>query len=60
MLVTSPQGDASIGRLVTPQIESVTVFLDHLRSLGHQWVAHISGPVSYVHERVRADLLTRS
>jgi len=58
VLVTSRPGDASIGRLVTPEIETVTVFLDHLRSLGHRRVAHISGPMSYVHERVRADLLT--
>jgi len=58
VMVTSRQGDASIGRLVTPEIETVTVFLDHLRTLGHRRVAHISGPLAYVHERVRADLLT--
>ena len=58
VLVTSRPGDATIGRLVTPEIETVTVFLDHLRAFGHRRVAHISGPMSYVHERVRADLLT--
>jgi len=58
VMVTSRQGDAAIGRLVTPEIETVTVFLDHLRTLGHRRVAHISGPLAYVHERVRADLLT--
>ena len=58
VLVTSRQTDDDIGRLVTPEIETVTVFLDHLRALGHQRIAHISGPMRYVHERVRADLLT--
>ena len=58
VLVTSRQADDDIGRLVTPEIETVTVFLDHLRALGHQRIAHISGPMRYVHERVRADLLT--
>ncbi len=43
---------------MTPEIETVTVFLDHLRALGHERIAHISGPMRYVHERVRADLLT--
>jgi DNA-binding LacI/PurR family transcriptional regulator len=58
VLVTSRQADDDIGRLVTPEIETVTVFLDHLKALGHQRIAHISGPMRYVHERVRADLLT--
>ena len=58
VLVTSRQADDDIGRLVTPEIETVTVFLDHLRALGHERIAHISGPMIYVHERVRADLLT--
>jgi DNA-binding LacI/PurR family transcriptional regulator len=58
VLVTSRQVDDPIGRLITPEIETVTVFLEHLRALGHQRVAHISGPMSYVHEQVRVDLLT--
>ena len=58
VLVTSRQAADDIGRLVTPEIETVRVLLDHLRALGHQRIAHISGPIRYVHERVRADLLT--
>jgi DNA-binding LacI/PurR family transcriptional regulator len=58
VLVTSRQTGDEIGRLITPEVETVTVFLDHLRALGHQRIAHISGPMRYVHERVRADLLT--
>jgi DNA-binding LacI/PurR family transcriptional regulator len=58
VLVTSRLADDDIGRLVTPEIETVTVFLDHLRALGHERIAHISGPMRYVHESVRADLLT--
>jgi DNA-binding LacI/PurR family transcriptional regulator len=57
VVVTSRQTGDDIGRLVTPEIETVRVFLDHLRALGHQRIAHISGPIRYVHERVRADLL---
>ncbi len=59
VLVTSRPAADAIGRLVTPEIETVTVFLDHLRSHGHQRIAHISGPTAYVHEKVRAELLTR-
>jgi DNA-binding LacI/PurR family transcriptional regulator len=58
VLVTSRAAEDAVGRLVTPEIETVTVFLDHLRSFGHERIAHISGPKSYVHEQVRAQMLT--
>jgi DNA-binding LacI/PurR family transcriptional regulator len=58
VMVTSRQADDPIGRLITPEIDTITVFLDHLHALGHVRVAHISGPTTYVHERVRSDLLT--
>jgi len=58
VVVTSRRAGDSIGRLLTPEIETVRVFLDHLRALGHHRIAHISGPMRYVQERVRADLLT--
>jgi DNA-binding LacI/PurR family transcriptional regulator len=58
VLVTSRQAADDISRLLTPEIETVRAFLDHLRTLGHQRIAHFSGPMRYVHERVRADLLT--
>jgi len=59
VLVGSRDRDDHIGRLITPEIETVTVILDHLRSMGHRRIAHVSGPMTYVHERVRADLLTQ-
>jgi DNA-binding LacI/PurR family transcriptional regulator len=58
VLVTSRPADDAVGRLITPEIETVTVFLDHLRSFGHERIAHISGPMTYVHEQVRAQMLT--
>ncbi len=62
VLVTSRQHPGErddIARLVTPEIETITVLLDHLKSLGHKRIAHISGPMAYIHERVRVELLTR-
>ncbi len=59
VMVTSRDLDDRIGRLITPELETVTVLLDHLNAFGHRRIAHISGPMSYIHERVRADLLTR-
>lgn len=57
VMVTSRDLDDTIGRLITPELDTVTVLLDHLHTLGHKRVAHVSGPMSYIHERVRADLL---
>lgn len=57
VLVTSKDLDDPIGRLITPEIETVKVLLDHLHTLGHKRIAHVSGPTSYVHEQVRAELL---
>ncbi len=58
VLVTSRPAEDAIARLITPEIETVTVFLDHLLRLGHRRIAHISGPTAFVHEQVRAELLT--
>lgn len=58
VLVTSRDLDDQIGRLITPEGETVTMLLDHLDALGHKRIGHVSGPMTYVHERVRADLLT--
>lgn len=59
VLVTSRDQDDTVGRLITPEVETVTMLLDHLGALGHTNVAHVSGPMTFVHERVRAELLTR-
>lgn len=59
VLVTSRDRDDHIGRLITPEGETVTMLLDHLNALGHKRIGHVGGPMTYVHERVRADLLTR-
>ncbi|WP_295697254.1 LacI family DNA-binding transcriptional regulator [Lapillicoccus sp.] len=58
VMVTSSPIDDHIGRLITPEVETVTVMLDHLKSLGHKRIAHISGPTTYIHERVRAQMMT--
>jgi DNA-binding LacI/PurR family transcriptional regulator len=59
VMVTSRDLDDHIGRLITPELETVTVLLDHLNGLNHKRIGHVSGPMSYIHERVRADLLQR-
>ncbi|WP_449407024.1 LacI family DNA-binding transcriptional regulator [Microbacterium maritypicum] len=33
----------------------VTQIIEHLRAAGHERIAHVSGPLDYVHSRVRAD-----
>ncbi|MEO7058742.1 MAG: LacI family DNA-binding transcriptional regulator [Lapillicoccus sp.] len=57
VMVTSTSLDDHIGRLITPELETVTVMLDHLHSLGHRRIAHLSGPMDYIHERVRAEMM---
>lgn len=58
-MVTSVALDDGIGRLVTPEAQTVEVMLDHLHSLGHRDVAHLGGPLLYAHERVRAETMSR-
>lgn len=58
VMVTSSPLDDHIGRLITPELETVTVMLDHLNSLGHKQIAHLSGPTAFIHERVRARMMT--
>jgi len=53
VMVTSVALDDGIGRLVTPEAQTVQVMLDHLHSLGHREILHLSGPLVYAHERVR-------
>jgi DNA-binding LacI/PurR family transcriptional regulator len=56
VVVSSQQRDDQVGRLVTSARETVTLLLDHLADLGHTRVAHISGPLTFVHERMRGEL----
>jgi DNA-binding LacI/PurR family transcriptional regulator len=58
VVVTSREVDDGVGRLVSAPEETVSLLLDHLADLGHVRVAHVSGPLTYVHERIRVDLLT--
>ncbi len=60
VVVSSQESDDGAGRLVTSARETVTLMLDHLAELGHTQVAHISGPLSFLHERIRVDLFTGS
>ncbi|MDQ2756296.1 MAG: LacI family transcriptional regulator [Actinomycetota bacterium] len=59
VMVTSVGPPDGIGRLVTPEAQTVQVILDHLRSLGHREVVHLSGPLVYAHERVRTQTMAR-
>lgn len=59
VVVSSQSRDDGAGRLVTSQRETVTLLLDHLAELGHTDVAHVSGPLDFIHERVRVELFTR-
>ncbi|GAA1876745.1 LacI family DNA-binding transcriptional regulator [Lapillicoccus jejuensis] len=59
VMVTSVAKEDGIGRLVTPESETVRVMLDHLKSLGHKRIAHLSGPTAYLHERVRVETMQR-
>jgi DNA-binding LacI/PurR family transcriptional regulator len=58
VVVASRAVDDEAGRLVTSPEETVALVLDHLAGLGHVEVAHVSGPLSYVHEQIRVELLT--
>lgn len=59
VVVSSQARDDGAARLVTEPLDTVTLMLDHLGELGHTEIAHISGPLDFVHERVRVDLFTR-
>jgi DNA-binding LacI/PurR family transcriptional regulator len=57
VMVTSVAVDDGIGRLVTPEAQTVQVMLDHLSALGHREIVHLSGPLVYAHERVRTQTM---
>ncbi|GAA2794463.1 LacI family DNA-binding transcriptional regulator [Kribbella solani] len=57
VVVSSNAPDDSVGRLISSPEETVTLLLDHLGELGHTNIAHISGPFTFVHERLRMQIL---
>jgi DNA-binding LacI/PurR family transcriptional regulator len=57
VVVSSNAPDDSVGRLISSPHETVTLLLDHLVELGHRNVAHISGPFTFIHERLRVQTL---
>ncbi|MFC6162625.1 LacI family DNA-binding transcriptional regulator [Kribbella jiaozuonensis] len=57
VVVSSNAPDDSVGRLISSPEETVGLLLDHLVELGHRNVAHISGPFTFVHERLRVKIL---
>lgn len=42
----------------TDDREPLRALLDHLTGLGHTRIAHVSGPLRYVHSRIRRDTFT--
>jgi DNA-binding LacI/PurR family transcriptional regulator len=57
VVVSSNAPDDSVGRLISSPEETVGLLLDHLVELGHRNIAHISGPFTFVHERLRVQVL---
>ncbi|MFI5690222.1 LacI family DNA-binding transcriptional regulator [Kribbella sp. NPDC051586] len=57
VVVSSNAPDDSVGRLISSSEETVELLLDHLVELGHRNIAHISGPFTFVHERLRVQVL---
>lgn len=60
VLVASSDRDDTIGRLVTPEAETISALLDYLHGLGHSTIGYIGGPRRYVHEQVRSELVASS
>lgn len=56
VVVSSNAPDDGVGRLISSPEQTVTMLLDHLAELGHQEVAHVSGPFTFVHEQLRVQL----
>ncbi|MET9318455.1 LacI family DNA-binding transcriptional regulator [Kribbella sp. NPDC003505] len=57
VVVSSNAPDDSVGRLISSPDETVALLLDHLAGLGHTDIAHISGPFTFIHERLRVQTL---
>ncbi|TCC10567.1 LacI family DNA-binding transcriptional regulator [Kribbella soli] len=57
VVVSSNAPDDAVGRLISSPDETVSLLLDHLAGFGHTNVAHISGPFTFIHERLRVQTL---
>jgi DNA-binding LacI/PurR family transcriptional regulator len=57
VVVSSNEPDDTVGRLISSPEETVSLLLDHLVELGHTNIAHISGPFTFIHERLRVQTL---
>ena len=57
VVVSSNAPYDEVGRLISSPEETVTLVLEHLVELGHRDIAHISGPFTFVHERLRVQTL---
>ncbi|MGW6282265.1 LacI family DNA-binding transcriptional regulator [Kribbella sp. NPDC055071] len=57
VVVSSNDPGDGVGRLVSSPEETVTLLLDHLASLGHREIAHVSGPFTFLHEQLRERML---
>lgn len=57
VVVSSNAPDDGVGRLISSPEQTVTLLLDHLSELGHEDIAHVSGPFTFVHEQLRVQLL---
>jgi DNA-binding LacI/PurR family transcriptional regulator len=60
VLCGGPLRDWQLPSLWTDHGADAAVAVDHLHSLGHRRIAHISGPTNFVHERARRRGLRRA
>ena len=55
VLVGAYEQPTSFSCVRTDDAAPVREIIDHLRAAGHERIAHVSGPLDYVHSRARAD-----
>jgi DNA-binding LacI/PurR family transcriptional regulator len=57
VVVSSNAPDDGVGRLISSPEQTVELLVEHLLGLGHEEIAHVSGPFTFVHEQLRVKLL---
>lgn len=60
VLCGGPLRDWTMPALWTDHAADADVAVEHLHALGHRRIAHVSGPIEFVHERARRRGLRRS
>lgn len=55
VLLGAVEADVPFSVVRTDDAAPVRELIEHLRALGHSRIAHVSGPLDYVHSQVRAD-----